>query len=235
MRRSQLLPSLAVAISLLFAASSQALSFYDTGVIGGSPGASLLGVSLSAADVGSSFDIDWNVSLPGNDLSATASYQIVALSGTSLTLGITITNTTVLNSTLTNADILAVGFGVTPDASGNLLSTASVFDQLSVGSGPNQTFPGGFKGIDVCVYGQNCSGGAVAQGLHAGDSDTFTLDVMGDFSGGSVDLLYFPMKFQTNLGSFEPGGSLIPEPSGALLFGVGLLLARAPLRRRLRV
>jgi hypothetical protein len=234
MGRSHLTSFFAVAIGLLFATSSQAFSFYDTGVSGGSPSDSLLGVSITAADVGSSFDLDWKVSLSGDWLYATATYDVIAFDSSSLTLGISLTNNTVLSSTLTNADILSIGFGVSPDATATFLSSGSVFDNVSTGSGPNQTAPGGFKDIDVCLYGQNCTGGAVAQGLHAGDSDSLTLSLAGDFSGGSVDLLYFPMKFQTNLGSYEPGGSLVPEPSGALLFGVGLLLARAPLRRRLR-
>lgn len=212
--------------------SATAFSFFDTGIVGGSPSGSLLGVAVSGSDVGSSFSVDWNVAVGADQLGATATYQVVSLSASQLTLGISITNTTLLSPTLTNADILSMGFGISPNATASFVTAGGVFDGIGAGSGPNQTFPGGFKGVDVCVFGQGCSGGAVAQGLHAGATDAFTLTIAGDFAGGTLDLLYFPVKFQTSRGSYEPGGALIPEPSAALLFGIGLLLARVPLRRR---
>jgi len=225
----------AVAGLALLAAPASAFTFYDTGVTGGNPSSSLLGVTVSSADVGHSFDIDWVVSnvVGSDDLGATGTFDVVSLSATTLTLDITLHNTTVLSSSLTNADILSVGFGVAPNATGSFVSTGSVFDQIGAGSGPNQTFPGGFKNIDVCVFGQNCDGGAVAQGLHAGDSDSFRLAIAGDFSKGTVDLLYFGAKFQTNVGSFEPAGQPpVPEPSAALIFGAGTLLVARAARRR---
>jgi hypothetical protein len=47
--------------------------------------------------------------------------------------------------------------------------------------------------------------------------------------GDSAELLFFPAKFQTNVGSFEPGGCIngdgcygVPEPSILALLGIGL-------------
>jgi hypothetical protein len=232
MRRFCPIAALAFVLSLVFAISASSVTFFDTGVTGGSPSSNLLGVTVTSADVGSAFDIDWSHALNGDTLAATATFQVLGFDSSSLTLGITITNTTTLSATLTNADILGVGFGVTPNATGSYVTKGSVFDLVGSGAGPQQNFPGGYKGIDVCLYGQVCAGGAVAQGLHAGATDSFSLSLSGNFSGGTADLLYFPIKFQTNLGSFEPGGTLIPEPSGALLFGAGLLLTGRVVRRR---
>jgi hypothetical protein len=227
--------ALAAAAALgLGAPSASALTFFDTGVTGGDPSSSLIGVRLTSADAGSSFELGWTVAnvVGSDDLGATGTFSVVSFSATTITLDVSITNTTVLSAALTNADLLSVGFGVSPDATASFVSAGSVFDRIGAGSGPQQTYPGGFKGIDVCVYGQNCSGGAVAQGLHAGDSDGFRIALHGDFSGGSADLLYFGAKFQTNVGSYEPGaGPAIPEPSAALVFGAGALLVS---RRRWR-
>jgi len=223
---------------LLFAVSASAFTEFDTGVIGGNPSSSLIGVHVTTADVGDSFDIDWLVdsSVLGtsDQLSATGTYTVSSFSTTKIILDVTLENTTLLSSTLTNADILSTGFGVSPDATATLLTAGGVFDSIGSGNGPQQTFPGGFKEIDVCVFAQGCSGGSVNSGLHAGDMDSFSIELAGDFSSGEVDLLYFPIKFQTNIGSFEPGGfqGAVPEPTSALLFGVGALVVGFRSRRR---
>jgi len=222
----------------LMASNANAFTIYDTGVLGGNPESSLIGVTITGADVGDSFDLDWAVAnvVGTEDLSATGNFMLLAFTDDYFDLQVTIANTTVLSSSLTNADILSLGFGVNPDAAAAFLMAgeeSAVFDGIDEGNGPQQTYPGGFKGIDVCVYGQGCSGGAVAEGLHAGDTDSFQVRITGDFSGGTADLLYFGMKFQTNVGSFEPG-ALIPEPSAALVFGLGMVAASARMRRTRR-
>ena len=236
-RSTTVLAATLVSISfLLFAANANAFTMFDTGVLGGNPESSLLGVTITDADVGDSFDLDWVVAnvVGTEDLSATGNFMLVDFTDDYFDLQITLTNTTVLSSSLTNADILSLAFGVNPDATAAFVAgeSGSVFDGIGDGSGPQQTYPGGFKGIDVCVYGQGCNGGAVAQGLHAGDTDSFQIRVTGDFSGGTADLLYFGTKFQTNVGSFEPGASApVPEPSAALVFGIGIAFAATRVRR----
>ncbi len=225
---------------LLLATSANAFTMYDTGVLGGNPESSLLGVTVTGGDVGDSFDIEWNVAnvVGSEDLSATGNFEIVSFSTTEIVMQVSIANTTVLSSSLTNADILSLGFGVSPDAVAAFDSggAGTTFDGVSDGNGPNQTYPGDFKGIDVCVYGDGCSGGAVAEGLHAGESDVFQLKLTGvfgvDTDNLTADLLYFGAKFQTNVGSFEPGGSVpVPEPSAALVFGIGIAFAATRVRR----
>ena len=225
---------------LLLATSANAFTMYDTGVLGGDPESSLLGVTITDADVGDSFNIDWTVAnvVGSDDLSATGNFKILSFSTTEIVMQVSIANTTVLSSSLTNADILSIGFGVSPDAVAAFVSgeEGDTFDGVSEGNGPQQTYPGEFKGIDVCVYGDGCSGGAVAEGLHAGDSDVFQLKLAGTFGVDTdnltADLLYFGAKFQTNVGSFEPGGSVpVPEPSAALVFGMGIAFAATRVRR----
>ena len=200
---------------LLLATSANAFTMYDTGVLGGNPESSLLGVTITGADAGDSFDIEWNVAnvVGSEDLSATGNFEILSFSTTQIVMEIAISNTTVLSSSLTNADLLSLGFGVSLDAVATFVSLGDTFDGVTDGSGQNQTYPGNFKGIDVCVFGQGCNGGGVAEGLHAGESDVFRLSLAGDFSNLTAHLLYFGAKFQTNVGSFEPGGSaLSPSP-----------------------
>jgi hypothetical protein len=59
------------------------------------------------------------------------------------------------------------------NATATLSSAGSVFDWVGSGSGPQQNFPGGFGGIDVCLFADGCSGGNVNNGLQAGASDSF--------------------------------------------------------------
>ena len=60
-------------------------------------------------------------------------------------------------------------------------------------------------------------------------TDSLQLLLTGNFSGGIADLLFFPLKFQTNQGSYEPAGCVngngctVPEPGMAGLLLIGLL------------
>ena len=195
----------------------------------------MLAGQASAITIGSgdSFTVDWHVDASttsglSDDLSATSTWMVSSYSATSIILDISISNTTLLTSALTNADITSLGFGVGPNAVATLLSAGSTFGQASAGSGPQQTFPGGFKQIDVCISSSGCSGGSVNTGLSAGDSDNFQVQLTGLF-GSTVDLLFFPIKFQTNQGSYEPAGCVggncmtVPEPPVLALLGLGLL------------
>ena len=63
---------------------------------------------------------------------------------------------------------------------------------------------------------------------------------MGNFSDGMggqlVTLQPFPIKFQTTGGSFEFGGTPVPEPTSLLLSGLGLAaVAGYALRRQRKI
>lgn len=198
----------------------------------------LFASQASAITIGSgdTFTVDWYIDATttsglNDDLSATSTWTVSSYSSTSIVLDISITNTTLLSSTLTNADIVSFGFGVVPDATGTLLSPGSVFDGIASGSGPQQTYPGGFKQIDVCVYSSGCSGGSVTSALHAGLTDSLQIELTSTtLFGSTIDLLFFPVKFQTSQGSYAAPGCVagsnctpVPEPPVPLLLGLGLL------------
>ncbi|WP_096527417.1 cistern family PEP-CTERM protein [Candidatus Nitrosoglobus terrae] len=211
-------------------------------------------VQISPQNVGGQFNIDWAGETKSSDiLSITSNWKVESFSGPSngeedLELEGSIDNTTKTTSSLTQAAIMSFGFATDPSVTKESISGGTVFNNVSAGNGPNQTVPGGFKDIDVCIYADGCSGGKIQTGLQAGESDSFTLNLQGDF-GDSVTLSTFPVKFQTNEGSFEFGGTPslpgsstppvvpvtpVPEPNMLLLFSTGLLsLGLISYRRRL--
>jgi PEP-CTERM motif len=205
----------------------------------------LISAQASAIQIsgsGDSWTTDWFVDAsitPGltQDLTATSDWLVSSYSSTQIILDVTITNTTLLTGLLTNADITSFGFGVSPNAQASLLTAGTTFTQVGTGSGPQQNYPGGFKGIDVCIFFQNCSGGSAPNGLRAGETDSLKLLLTGNF-GSTTELLFFPAKFQTNQGSYEPGGCIncgsnnAPEPSILALLGIGLALVGFAHRRR---
>ncbi len=206
--------------------------------------------TLTSADVGQSFTVDWNLAAGAISSSSTGSqtltsplnaigtFTVQSLSSTTLDLAATIDNTTALNSSLTQAYLMSLGISTSPSATTTLFKAGNVFTQADTPSTGN--FPGGFKNIDACVYasGNTCNGTAINNGLSAGSSDSFVLALSGTFGNSpSITLSDFAVKFQTNEGSYEFGGNSLsetPEPGTLVLFGTALLLAVGPaLRRRL--
>jgi hypothetical protein len=198
--------------------------------------------TLTSADVGTSFTVDWNYASNTSSggsltspLTALGTFTVDSLSSSSLVLSATIDNTTALTTKLTQAYLMSLGISSTPTATPSLKTSGSTFTQVD---SPGN-FPGGFKNINACVYSaNNCSGGKIQDGLAAGSSDSFVLALDGTFgSSPSITLSDFAVKFQTNEGSYEFGGGSLsetPEPGTLLLFGTVLLLSLGPaVRRRL--
>ena len=153
------------------------------------------------------------------------------MSDAELLLGLSVTNTTPQPG-LTDAGITSVGFGIDPDATSVAFqngTTRTSFDSAAFGVVP------GFKGVvEICAFtANNCQGGGQGNLLAIGDTDSFVLSILGNFSdeqgGQAVTLNSFATKTQTNVGSFElPGGNgthptqTTPEPGTLFLMGSGL-------------
>lgn len=259
MNRNALGSILAGALAVLAASQAQALQIafepLPAGQTVGSPSifTSVPVVTFSAADVGSTYGALWHLTpaqqaqaggtpLPGT-ISAEADFTLRSLTADTAVFDVAIRNTT---STALQASIMSIGLGISPDAQGSYLASGGFFDGIVAGSDPQQTFPGGFKGIDVCLYAANgCSGGKIKDGLAAGGHDTLTLKLRGDFDANddgtpeNLVLSLFTIKFQTSVGSFEfPDDPLLPsvptelpEPGGLALLGIGALALRAVRRR----
>lgn len=193
--------------------------------------------AITIDDINDDFTITWFLAQGGSDndgggtapfdLQAHATVDITALSPTSVTLLITLTNQTTppLGQ---NSGITSFGIGVSPNATGvTFTDTADAGFTNAEVQGGQQNYPGGFKNIDVCVFTQGCSGGSQGSALAAGASDTFTLVIVGAFTGNAVTLAPFPIKFQTSGGSFEFAGTEdinpTPEPGTVLLLSSGLI------------
>jgi hypothetical protein len=208
-----------------------------------------VGVSASSASAfvvsstASDFNFGWTAPAPGSPytLTGTGSVDITAFSPTSITMTVSLTNTT--NSGIYNNDdvrLTAWGFGIDPDASSVSFSDAS--DNGMVGAElsaiPSQ------KLIEVCAYGGvNCPGGSNGGIFGDGGTDTFVLTVNGTFNG-PVTIEPLGYKFQTNFGSYEfsstgspsstgtPSSTGVPEPGSTSLALLGLALLGAGFRAR---
>jgi hypothetical protein len=195
--------------------------------------------------VGDNFNVVWSFAGCGGTCTADASFDVTAFDATTLVMDVTINNT--LNAA--GEFLVGIGWNMDPTATGASLVTAGTyFDNVRL----DQTFPS-FNNINVCVddNGQgSCGAGQATDGIPSPGSDSFTISLTGDFSGGSVILDTFAAKFAGDLGSFEGGGSEtsggtdtgatdtgattggeIPEPTSMLLLGSGLAAAAMRMRR----
>jgi hypothetical protein len=223
---------------LVVASNANALLISPTGYSTGNPAQPTYQAEILESDSGQSFTLDWIVPAGTNstlpvDLTASILFSIDDFTTNSLgldtlSLGINIANTTDLSAyPEANSAILSFGFGVEPDATASLITAGSTFDGIGAGTGPQQTYPGDFKNIDVCVFAFGCSGGDVSLGLQAGETDSLAIMLTGNFdqngtANGAATLFDFPLKFQGTWGSFETPGTKVPEPSSLLLMGIGL-------------
>lgn len=194
-------------------------------------------MNATGSDVGSQFQSNWL--LEGNtfggtvDLSATALWTITEFTENSFGLSVDIVNTTVApaDDPDFNAAILSFGFATNPDTNATLQVAGSTFDTVGEGSGKKQNFPGGFKGIDVCLYSHGCSGGSINTGLNIGEADHLEFLLSPDNGyfdlATGLDMSIFAIKFQGTQGSYEfmsaPNNTtIVPLPGAAVLFGIGI-------------
>lgn len=251
MNKSSFLPAVLAGMGVALAASSftpaHAFSISQTGGMAGNPSQPLWQIGITNSDVGDTFKVDWSV--PDPALSAFANFNVVSLNGTSLVLDVFIKNTTNLaTSGLQNAGLTSFGFGVLGGGNNNatISNDAAGGTTWSVGDGVGAplNFPGGFSGIDICVFGQGCAGGSQPSALAAGTQDSFRLNIglkSGNFnSNGEVTLAFFPAKFQTSLDSYQPAGQFnagvnrVDAPEPFTILGTGAALGFSAMFQRER-
>lgn len=209
--RSILLVAVFVASSGIFFVPNARASFSET---------------LTSADVNNSYSVGFSDTLSGGStLSGLGTFTLASLTSSVAILDWTVKNTTTNASSSLNPIVFNSlgfkGFSVT----GASLTTPGTYFQYVYSPGNVDSF----GSENVCLTGdsKNCSGGH--SGLTPGESNTFVLALDGTFGGSpSLTLSDFAVKFQTNEGSYEFGGSSLsetPEPVTLLLFGTALLLS----------
>ena len=233
------LPAVVAAAGLTIASSAfspvNAYSVTVTGQKAANAAGDLVDVSLAGYDKGKTLDpVKWlvpaNGTNPGVALTASASIKLQDFTSNLLSLAITLSNTTAVGF---ESAILGLGLGVDPDATGATVN-GTLFNDVKVD--PNGSFPGGFKNVDICVYAaNNCSGGDITKGLKSGISETFLLNISGNFGAApAVTLSNFALKFQTQDGSYQAAG--VPEPitvvGSGLALGFGALFKREISKKR---
>jgi hypothetical protein len=195
--------------------------------------------------VGDAFSVDWAGFSSPNDLpiSVESDWTVTSYTPTSVTLAVTITNT----SDSSPASLTAVGFNASPDALSGTESS-SIWEQVSVLDTSSFNF-------DVCVENDannNCGGnsGNPAEGLAVNATDIFNLTLTFASTADGIVLSDFFARLQ----GIAPSDSAkliadarcesgceellaltaVPEPATISLLGLGLAGAAARRCRKRR-
>jgi hypothetical protein len=173
----------------------------------------VLGIAGSASpalavplSVGETISVSYNQPiflLP--DLAGTLDLTVQNITSTKIVLGIDIANAT--SSFFSSARLTGLGW----DSS--ILPTGATDTSHVYNTFLSQNFPGN-KAVNLCLSsGSNCAGGSNG-GLSTGQSDLFTLTLLGDFGNSTIDFSNFAAKFQTAYGSFETSGTITAGCTG---------------------
>jgi hypothetical protein len=201
-------------------------------------------VEITTADIGKTFKTYWILDDgTSQQLNAKAYFTVTDLTSSVLSLEATFTNQTDASF---QAAITSIGLGVSPNATKvSFDEKGDVFKHAYVETG-KQSFPGGYKNIDICVSSfssqpsGNCPGGSINKGLQSGGSeDTFGISITGNYGTTPVVTLQtLPVKFQTSEGSFELLATkphTVPTPPATLgLVAFGALGMLSTLKRNLK-
>lgn len=208
-------------------------------IVAGLAGFSSRAAAVTVDSVGDSFTVNFGGNVEGVDvsgLSASALFEVTSISGNTLVMDITLTNTT--SVLWESARVSAFGFDTNPEiVSASVDST--VFANVNLGG----QFPNGFGSVDLCVINNrnNCNGGA-GGGLNIGGSTVVTLSLSFENPISAVELENFGVRYQSltssalgfdgDSGTGRPSNP-IPEPRSTAMFLLGGLLVAGLVRKQL--
>ncbi|MBM3341526.1 MAG: PEP-CTERM sorting domain-containing protein [Betaproteobacteria bacterium] len=183
---------------------------------------------------GDPYAFNWSYNSAAGALTGNGTLTVSGFNSNSLTVGVTLTNTSALN----NNRLTSFGFGIDPDA-----TSVSFVDANDGGMvGASMAIIPSLATIEVCAFGgNNCPGGGNGGIFGNGGSDTFSLVLAGSW-GSFVNIDPIGFKYQTGQGSYEftTGGGVpptttqtVPEPSMFALMGLGLLAFALGKRKRI--
>jgi hypothetical protein len=185
------------------------------------------------------FTIDFGGNIEGSDvagLTASALFDVQSISGNTLVLSITVTNTA-STSLWESARVSAFGFDTDPSITSATLAS-TVFSNVNL----DESFPNGFGGVDVCVINNrnNCNGSRNG-GLTLGQSTQLTLTLNFAQNVSAVELTNFGVRYQSltsdelgfdgDSGTGRPGNP-IPEPYSVAMFVLGGLIVATLSRKQ---
>ena len=132
--------------------------------------------TMNFTTVGNTSSILFATTQGGAKLSATAGFELTAISATSATFAVTVANNTLVSQTGDNA-LMSLGIDVVSPT-----LTGVSYDSNGWKSGINQNLST-FKNVDLCIWvAQECSGGGLKYGLGE-DSTSAVFDLILTTSG----------------------------------------------------
>ncbi len=210
---------LAIALMMCFTSSS-ALAYTITGA----------GDSFSVVFGGNVDETD----VPG--LTAEATFTVESFDLREIVLDITLANTADA-SIWQSARVSAIGFNTNPLLDGATI-LSGIFSEAVTGD--NEKFPNQYGYVDLClINNQNNCGGGASGGLAIGETGASRVKLFFDQDITSLEITNIGVRYQSleseqlgiSDGSGTGGETPIPEPSAALVFGLGVLVVGTRARK----